>query len=62
MTRIKDQTLIKSKKCQEKGCKKFAYAIIKAKFLCEYHFREIKPSKEGGYRIRTKGLVGKIQI
>ena len=54
MTRNKDQILIKSKKCQEKGCKKNAYALAKAKFLCESCFREIVPKKYKHFRLHTK--------
>ncbi len=43
MTRKGDYKLIKTKKCQRKGCDWEAYGIINARFLCEIHFREIKP-------------------
>ena len=31
--------------CEEEGCKEIAYAIITARFLCDFHFHKIKPSK-----------------
>lgn len=59
MTRKKDYKLINSKKCQEKGCDWESYGIINAKFLCEVHFRAIKPQKEKKFRYSiTKGITG----
>jgi len=60
MTRKRDYKLISLNECEILGCDWEAYAIATKKFLCEFHFREIKPSKEGRDRVTTgKGFVGK---
>ena len=46
----KDSKLISKKICKKEDCKKKAYAIILSKYLCEFHFREIKPQKESHFR------------
>lgn len=46
----KDSKLISKRNCGKKDCKEEAYAIIKSKFLCQFHFREISPLKERHFR------------
>lgn len=48
----KDSKLISKRNCGTKYCKEKAYAITRAKFLCKFHFREIKPLKERHFRYR----------
>ena len=40
-----DSRKIDKQMCEEEGCKEIAYAIITARFLCDFHFHKIKPSK-----------------
>lgn len=57
--RKKDYKTINKKKCMVKGCDWEGYGIINQKFLCELHFREIKPKKERKFRYQlTRGIMG----
>ena len=42
---------INHRKCEKKGCLNKAYALFKAEFLCEDHYREKHPLKEKDYRM-----------
>jgi|TARA_Y100000310_G_scaffold62935_1_gene58209 hypothetical protein len=59
MKRNPDYLMIARKVCQEKDCREKCFGIIKCKFLCESHYKDLKPSKERRFRYYWgQGLAG----
>lgn len=49
-----DSKIINKRKCERKHCKREAYAIILTLYLCELHFRHMKPIREKHFRYGNK--------